>query len=75
MPASTDLYFPPEDNVIEVKYMPNAELRTIDTYWGHFAGGRVPVRTTSPYSMRRSGNCWRADPHHVSLHITFGRLS
>ena len=39
MPASTDLYFPPEDNAIEVQHMPNAELRTIDTYWGHFAGG------------------------------------
>jgi homoserine O-acetyltransferase len=39
MPASTDLYFPPEDNVLEVKHMPNAELRVIDTPWGHFAGG------------------------------------
>jgi homoserine O-acetyltransferase len=39
MPASTDLYFPPEDNVIEVKLMPNAELRVVDTVWGHFAGG------------------------------------
>jgi homoserine O-acetyltransferase/O-succinyltransferase len=39
MPASTDLYFPPEDNAIEVKHMPNAELRVVDTYWGHFAGG------------------------------------
>jgi homoserine O-acetyltransferase len=39
MPASTDLYFPPEDNEIEAGHMPNAELRVIDTYWGHFAGG------------------------------------
>ncbi len=39
MPASTDLYFPPEDNVFEVEHMPNAELRTIETVWGHFAGG------------------------------------
>eukprot|EP01112_Ceratiomyxa_fruticulosa_P014246 TRINITY_DN4065_c0_g1_i1.p1 TRINITY_DN4065_c0_g1~~TRINITY_DN4065_c0_g1_i1.p1 ORF type:complete len:354 (+),score=57.15 TRINITY_DN4065_c0_g1_i1:214-1275(+) len=39
MPASTDLYFPPEDNAIEAKFMPNAELRVIDTYYGHFAGG------------------------------------
>jgi homoserine O-acetyltransferase len=39
MPASTDLYFPPEDNAIEVSHMPNAELRIIDTVWGHFAGG------------------------------------
>lgn len=39
MPASTDLYFPPEDNAIEASHMPNAELRVIDTFWGHFAGG------------------------------------
>ena len=39
MPASTDLYFPPEDNAIEAVAMPNAELRVIDTWWGHFAGG------------------------------------
>lgn len=39
MPASTDLYFPPEDNVIEVEHMPNAELRVVNTVWGHFAGG------------------------------------
>ena len=35
MPASTDLYFPPEDSVIEVSHMPNAELRVFDTVWGH----------------------------------------
>jgi len=35
MPASTDLYFPPEDSVIEVGHMPNAELRVFDTVWGH----------------------------------------
>jgi homoserine O-acetyltransferase len=39
MPASTDLYFPPEDNAIEVSHMPNAELRIVETVWGHFAGG------------------------------------
>lgn len=39
MPARTDLYFPPEDNVIEVAHMPNAELRVVETMWGHFAGG------------------------------------
>ena len=39
MPSSTDLYFPPEDNAIEVSHMPNAELRVVDTVWGHFAGG------------------------------------
>ena len=39
MPASTDLYFPSEDNRAEVLKMPNAELRVIETDWGHFAGG------------------------------------
>ena len=35
----TDLYFPPEDNAIEVSHMPNAELRPIESIWGHLAGG------------------------------------
>ena len=39
MPASSDLYFPPEDSEYEVKHMPNAELRVCKTDWGHFAGG------------------------------------
>ena len=39
MPSRTDQYFPPEDNEIEVGYMPNAELRVIPSTWGHTAGG------------------------------------
>ena len=39
MPGRTDLYFPPEDNEIEVALMPNAELRPIESIWGHLAGG------------------------------------
>ena len=38
MPGRTDLYFPPEDNEIEVSMMPNAELRPIESIWGHLAG-------------------------------------
>ena len=47
MPSETDQYFPPEDNAIEVALMPNAELRTIPTIWGHTGGGpgRNPVDT------------------------------
>jgi homoserine O-acetyltransferase len=46
MPCEKDLYFPPEDNAYEVKFMPNAELRIIKSVWGHFAGGGVnPVDT------------------------------
>ncbi len=39
MPGQTDLYFPPEDSQYEVAHMPNAELRTIPSVWGHCAGG------------------------------------
>jgi homoserine O-acetyltransferase len=39
MPSATDLYFPVADNEFEVKHMPNAELRVVDSVWGHFAGG------------------------------------
>lgn len=39
MPGRTDLYFPPEDNALEVARMPNAELRPIESIWGHLAGG------------------------------------
>jgi homoserine O-acetyltransferase len=35
MPCTTDLYFPPEDNAIEARFMPNAELRPFDSPWGH----------------------------------------
>lgn len=38
MPCRTDLYFPPEDSEIEVSHMPNAELRVIESVWGHRAG-------------------------------------
>ncbi len=35
IPCSDDLYFPPEDNAIEVGLIPSAELRTYDSPWGH----------------------------------------
>ena len=35
MPSRTDLYFPPEDSEIEVSHMPNAELRVLESVWGH----------------------------------------
>lgn len=38
MPGRTDQYFPPEDNALEVKQMPNAELRVIPSGYGHGAG-------------------------------------
>lgn len=39
MPCRTDLYFPPEDNAYEVRHMKRAELRVIESVWGHYAGG------------------------------------
>jgi homoserine O-acetyltransferase len=38
MPCATDLYFRVRDNELEVAQMPNAELRTIPSIWGHAAG-------------------------------------
>jgi homoserine O-acetyltransferase len=35
LPCSTDLYFTPEDNAIEVSMMANAELRVFDSPFGH----------------------------------------
>jgi homoserine O-acetyltransferase len=37
MPCTQDLYFPPEDNAIEARHMPNAEFRPYDSPWGHCA--------------------------------------
>jgi homoserine O-acetyltransferase len=37
MPCRTDLYFPPEDSAAAVAHMPNAELRIIESVWGHRA--------------------------------------
>jgi homoserine O-acetyltransferase/O-succinyltransferase len=38
MPGRTDLYFPPEDSAYEVARMPRAELRVIESVWGHRSG-------------------------------------
>jgi homoserine O-acetyltransferase/O-succinyltransferase len=44
MPGETDLYFRVRDNELEVRQMPNAELRPIPSIWGHAAGrGGNPV--------------------------------
>jgi homoserine O-acetyltransferase/O-succinyltransferase len=39
MPATTDLYFTPEDNELECELLCNASFRPIPTVWGHYAGG------------------------------------
>ena len=35
VPCTTDLYFPAEDNAIEARHMPNADLRPYVSPWGH----------------------------------------
>ena len=37
VPSTTDLYFPPEDNAVEARHMPNAALRPYESAWGHCA--------------------------------------
>ncbi|KIC39093.1 hypothetical protein RA27_17810 [Ruegeria sp. ANG-R] len=37
MPCTHDLYFPPEDNAIEARHIPNAVFRPYDSPWGHCA--------------------------------------
>ena len=44
MPSETDLYFRVRDNELDVRHLPNAELRPIPSIWGHAAGrGTNPV--------------------------------
>ena len=38
MPSTTDLYFTVADSEIETLFMPNAELRPIESIWGHTSG-------------------------------------
>lgn len=38
MPATTDLYFTPEDCAAEAALIPNADYRPIPSIWGHRAG-------------------------------------
>ncbi len=44
VPCTDDLYFPPEDNEIEAKHMPNADFRPFASPWGHCVAspGNVP---------------------------------
>ena len=37
IPCTQDLYFRPEDNLVESQYIPHAEIRPYDSPWGHCA--------------------------------------
>jgi len=39
MPAARDLYFHPDDSRLEVARLARAELRVLESSWGHIAGG------------------------------------
>ena len=54
VPCSTDLYFPPQDNALEAKLMPNAELRPYTSLWGHCVAS--PSREGSGF-MRFLDSC------------------
>ena len=56
VPCTTDLYFPPEDNAIEARHMPNASLRPHVSAWGHCAAS--PSREGSNF-MRFLNQCVR----------------
>ena len=44
MPSTTDLYFTLADSEAETKLMPNAELRPIQSIWGHRAGNPLQCK-------------------------------
>ena len=54
VPCTTDLYFPPEDNAIEARHMPNADLRPYESAWGHCVAS--PSREGSGF-MRYLNSC------------------
>lgn len=43
-PSRTDLYFPPEDNEEEVKFLPNGQFACVESIWGHFACGGLGTK-------------------------------
>lgn len=51
MPSTTDLYFTVADAEAETRLMPNAELRPIESIWGHRAGN--PVQCPEDEAMLR----------------------
>ncbi|MDS3861697.1 alpha/beta fold hydrolase [Thermosynechococcaceae cyanobacterium BACA0444] len=49
MPATTDLYFTPEDCAAEANLIPNAEYLPIPSIWGHRAGNPYQNREDETY--------------------------
>lgn len=55
MPSRTDLYFTPEDSALETAMMPNAQLRQIESNWGHRAGN--PMFSPADEAVLRRAVC------------------
>ena len=47
MPSTSDAYFPVEDSRVEVSFISDAELRPIDSKWGHWAGSGRNIADTN----------------------------
>lgn len=52
MPGRTDMYFPPDDNALDVGHLARAELRPIPSVWGHTAG--APRKTPADLAFIRN---------------------
>lgn len=61
MPCRTDLFFPPEDNAEAVAVMPRAELRVIESAWGHRAAAAGSDRRDIDVLQRAIRELLRAD--------------
>ena len=55
MPGDNDRYFPPVDNMNEVKLMKNAECRPIPSIWGHMTVWNPEDRVVIDQALR--GSC------------------
>lgn len=56
MPSSTDTYFPPEDNEVEVKLLgEKGTFLAIESIWGHLAGGGGGTDEDTKFIMQEIG--------------------
>ncbi|KAI8615313.1 Alpha/Beta hydrolase protein [Chytriomyces sp. MP71] len=60
MPSLTDAYFPPEDNLEEVKHLKMGKFVAIDSIWGHLAGGGGGTEADTRFIIEQVG-AWVKD--------------
>ena len=75
VPCSTDLYFPPQDNALEAKLMPNAEFQALRPRSGATAWPRRAARAAAScaFSTAASRSCWRTESGPVGNSGTWSR--